>query len=410
MLQLGQRLAAQPDMTLQVLFKEARRRRRRRRLAAGAVVLLLSALTVVLTLTWAHRMPESRGGTRSAGAASAGAAASAPAVSAVWVDGTSLLTGDIGPGGSVMPRVVAEANVGPLPLVRAGHRVYWVDPVGAFVPGLGHWSQLVRYLDLSTGKIGIAGPGQTVFLSADGRYLLMSQTGTSMTQTPVTSGPPRLLTLPSGWYLPGGDGLADVLSGAGLATANGIVVQSGQSTGPGGTVIGLWNPAGHRVTVIGRAGGVIGAYTPPGSGHTLLAWLPADCGDCPVEITDTATMAVRSVRSPLSHGYALGGAFSPDGSRLALFVRVNSSDEARLALVNLATGTVTLAREPRLALGTDIGWARWLPDGRRLVMGPATTGGYLVDTVTLSAESLIVARDHGSQDPNFTIVLAPPSP
>jgi hypothetical protein len=275
-----------------------------------------------------------------------------------------------------MPRVVAEANVGPLPLVRAGHRVYWVDPVGAFVPGLGHWSQLVRYLDLATGKIGVAGPGQTVFLSADGRYLLMSQTATSMTQTPVTGGTP----------------------------------QSRQSAGPGGTVIGLWNPAGHRVTVIGRAGGVIGAYTPLGSGHTLLAWLPADCGDCPVEITDTATMAVRSVRSPLSGGYALGGTFSPDGSRLALFVRLNHSDAARLALVNLATATVTLAREPHLALGTDIGWARWLPDGRRLVMGPATTGGYLVDTLTLSAEPLIVARGHGSQDPNFTIVLAPPSP
>jgi hypothetical protein len=151
MLQLGQRLAAPPDMTPQVLFEEARRRRRRRRLTAGAVVLLLSALTVVLALTWAHRMPESRGGMRSAGAASAGTAASAPAVSAVWVDGTSLLAGEIGPGGSVMPRIVAEANVGPLPLVRAGHRVYWVDPVGAFVPGLGHWSQLVRYLDLATG-------------------------------------------------------------------------------------------------------------------------------------------------------------------------------------------------------------------------------------------------------------------
>jgi hypothetical protein len=238
----------------------------------------------------------------------------------------------------------------------------------------------------------------------------MSQTATSMTQTPVTGGTTRLLTLPPGWYLPGGDGLADVLSGAGLATANGILVQSGQSAGPGGTVIGLWNPAGHRVTVIGRAGGVIGAYTPPGSGHTLLAWLPAACGNCPVEITDTAMMAVRSVRSPLSHGYALGGAFSPDGSRLALFARENYSDPARLALVNLVTGTVRMAREPHFALDTDIGWARWLPDDRRLLIGPATMGGYLVDTVTLSAEPLIVARGHGSQDPNFTIVLAPPSP
>jgi hypothetical protein len=414
MLQLGQRPAAQLDTTPQVLFSEARRRRRRRWLVGGAVVLLLTAMTAAFALTWAHRMPGGRGGARSAGAASAGEAASAPAAIAVWSDGTSLLTGDIEPGGSVIPRVVAEANVGPLPLLRAGQRVYWVDPAGAFVPGLGHWSQLVRYLDLATGKIATAGPGQTVFLSADGRYLLMSQTGTSLTQTPVTGGSPRTLTLPPGWYLPGGDGLADVLSGAGLATANGILVQSGQSPGPSGTVIGLWNPAGHRVAVIGRAQAVIGAYTPPGAGRTLLAWLPAVCtGNCPVQITDTATMATRSVRSPLGHGFAMGGAFSPDGTRLALFGRVKDGSAARLALVNLAAGTVRTAREPRLALGMDIAWARWLPDGRRLVMGPASTGGYLTDTETLSAEPLVVVRGHGqhrasNQDPNYTTVLAPP--
>ena len=77
---------------------------------------------------------------------------------------------------------------------QAGGRVYWVDPVdpvGAFVPRLGHWSQLVKYLDLATGQIGTEGPGQTVFLSADGRYLLMSQTATSLTETPVTGGAVR---------------------------------------------------------------------------------------------------------------------------------------------------------------------------------------------------------------------------
>ena len=250
--------------------------------------------------------------------------------------------------------------------------------------------------------------------SADGRYLLMSQTATSLTQTPVTGGTPRTLTLPPGWYLPGGDGLADVYSGAGVATANGILVQSGQSPGPGGTVIGLWNPVGHRVTVIGRAQAVIGAHTPPGAGDTQLAWIPAGCGDCPVRITDTATMAVRSVRSPLGHGFARGGAFSPDGTTLALFARLDNRDAARLMLVDLATGSARVAREPQLAVGAGIGWAQWVPDGRRLVMGPASTGGgYLVDTVTLSARPLTVIRGNGrdptsSQDPNYTTVLIPP--
>ena len=353
-------------------------------------------------------MPGGRGGTRSAGAASAGEAAPAPAALVVWSDGSNLFTGAIEPSGSVIPRVVADADVALLPLVRAGQRVYWVDPAGTFVPSVGHWSQLVRYLDLATGKIATAGPGQTVFLSADGRYLLMSQTATSMTQTPVAGGSPRTLTLPPGWYLPGGDGLADVLSGAGLATANGILVQAKQSPDPGGMVIGLWNPTGQRVAVIGRARTVIGAYTPPGVGHTLLAWLPAGCtGNCPVQITDTATMTVRSVRSPLSHGFVMGGAFSPDGTQLALFGLVGRYAAARLELLNLITGTVRVAREPQLALDAGIGWARWLPDGRRLVMGPATVGGYLVDTTTLSARPLRLIRGHG-QDPNYTAVLAPP--
>jgi hypothetical protein len=408
MLQLGQRPAAQWDNTPQVLFKEARRRRRRRWLIGGVAVVLVSAMTAALALTWVHRMP-GPSGARSAGAASGGGAGSAQAALAVWSDGTHLLTGDIDPGGRVVPRVLAEANVSTLPLVRAGQRVYWVDPAGAFVPELGHWSQLIRYLDLATGKIATAGPGQTVFLSADGRYLLMSQTATSMTQTPVAGGTPRTLTLPPGWYLPGGDGLADEYSGAGLATANGILVEAGQSPSPGGAVIGLWNPAGHRVTVIGRARAAIGAYTPPGVGRTQLAWIPAGCGDCPVRITDTATMAVRSVRSPLGHGFALGGGFSPDGTILALFVRADLSDAGRLMLVDLATGTAKVAREPQLDLGAAIGWARWLPDGRRLVMGPASAGGgYLVDTATLSAKPLVVLHGHG-QDPNYTTVLVPPS-
>jgi len=118
-------------------------------------------------------------------------------------------------------------------------------------------------------------------------------------------------------------------------------------------------------------------------------------------------MTVRSVRSPLSHGFVMGGAFSPDGTQLALFGLVGRYAAARLELLNLITGTVRVAREPQLALDAGIGWARWLPDGRRLVMGPATVGGYLVDATTLSARPLRLIRGHG-QDPNFTAVLAPP--
>ena len=227
----------------------------------------------------------------------------------VWFDGTSLRVGYLQPGGAVSEHAVPEVNAHYLPLVPAGGRVYWVDPAGTFVPALGHWSQVVRYLDVATGTIGIAGAGQTVFLSADGRELFMSQTATTLTETPVTGpGAVRQLTLPRGWYLPGGDGLADLFSGAGLATANGIVVQSQPGPGPAGLVLALWNPARGQVTVIGRARGIIGAYTPPGARYSLLAlgadiawarWLPggssliADATTGSGYLVDVATLAAR---------------------------------------------------------------------------------------------------------------------
>jgi hypothetical protein len=406
-------LASPAAGSAQALFREARRRRRRRWLAGTAAVLVLAAAAAVSAVAATHHAA-GRGDSqaRPAGAAST---ARVSAV-AVWFDGAGLHVGDIHPGGGVPQRVVAEVNAGGLPLVRAGERVYWVNPAGAFVPQLGHWSQVVRYLDLATGRIGTAGPGQTVFLSVGSRDLLMSQTATSLTEMPVTGGAARQLALPRGWYLPGGDGLADVLSGAGLATANGIVVQSGESTSPDGMVLALWTPDRGRVAIVGRARAVIDAYTPPGARYSLLAWLPAGCsGSCPVEITNTATLAARTVRSPLPGGFAIGGAFSPDGTRLAVFPRADRSQAARLALADLATGTVTVAPALRLALGEDIAWARWLPDGRDLIVGGATGGGDLVDSATLSAEPLVVARGHqddrgNSQDINYTTVIVPPRP
>ena len=397
----------------QALFQEARRRRRRRWLAGIAVVVAASA-AVAMSAVRLHRAPGREAG-RTVPADTAMEGRSLAAV--VWFDGIRLYVGGIHLGGRVIQRAVAEVNADFLPLVQADGRVYWVDPAGSFVPALGHWSQLVMYLNVATG-----GAGQTVFLSADGRYLLMSQTATSLTQTPVTAaGAPRQLTLPRGWYMPGGDGLPDLFSGEGFATANGIIVQSQESQGALAPILALWNPRSGKVEVIGRGRAVIDAYTPPGAHYSLLAWLPAACrfpSNCLLKITNTATLSTRAVRSPLRGGFALGGAFSPSGTQLAVFL--NTSGWARLALVNLGTGTMRVAPSPWPALGQDIGWARWLPDGLHLVVG-AGTGGYLVDAATLSAQRLFFTRGHdhyignsddyigGSQDINFTAAIVPPA-
>lgn len=389
------------------LFREARRRRRRRRLAGATAIVLTAAVAVLFAATGTHGPSGHEQGRP--GRAGAAPATLSP-VTAVWYDGIHLRVGSIQPDGDVTQRIAAEANADTLPLVSAGGRVYWVDQAGTYVPALGHWSEVVQYLDVATGRAGTAGPGQTVFLSADGRDLFMSQTAISVTETPVTaSGAARLLTLPDGWYLPGGDGLADLVSGAGLATANGIVVQSREGWDPGGSILGLWNPDGGGVVVVGRALAVIDAYTPPGARYSLLAWIPAACrlpGNCPVKITNTVTLSTRTVRSPLPGGFAMGGAFSPTGTRLAAFLNAGTGQAARLALVDPVTGAVRVVPAPALGLGMDIAWARWLPDGARLIVGAGAGSAFLVDAVTLSAKPLVAGRDD-TYGPNDTTAIVP---
>ena len=110
------------------------------------------------------------------------------------------------------------------------------------------------------------------------------------------------------------------------------------------------------------------------------------------------------MRSPSAGGFAVGGAFSPDGSRLAVFVNAPSGRSARLALVDPATGGLRVARTPVLPLGVDYGWARWISDGGRLLAGTAT-GGYLVDAATLGARPLHERKGSGSSGINYTTVV-----
>jgi len=389
---------------VRALFREARRRRIRRRLVGLVVVLLAAILAAGSAVTWLHRgLHEQPPGGQGAAAAPTD---QGPA-SVVWVDdGSRLHIGEIGAEGGLSERVIGEVNAASEPLVAAGRRVYWVDPAGTFVPSLGHWSQVVQVLNLDTRRITLAGAGQTVFLSADHRSLLTSQWPTSLTESPVAGGQPRVFNLPRGWYLPGGDGLADPLSGQGVDTANGILVQSKESPGIGPRRIALWSPRTGAIEVIGRARAVIDAYTPPGALYSMLAWLPAGCappGSCLVKITDTASLAVTTVHSQTRGGFAFGGAFSPDGRSLAVFANTQSGRSTRLALIDLATGELRIARMRAMPLGLDYGWARWLPGGTRLIAGTLT--GYVIDAATLSARPLHARNQSSTAAINYTAVV-----
>jgi hypothetical protein len=406
-----------PEVT-QALFAEARRRRRHRWLAGITAVLVASATVAAVTVIRLHRA--SGQDADRPGTAAVAVTAPSPAVAAVWFDGTRLRFGDIYRDGRVTQRAGPEASADLLPLVAAGGRVYWVNPMGGAVPSQAWYPRVVQYLDRATGKTGTVAQGSAVFLSANGRDLLMAQLTGTLAEMPVGGGTVRQLALPHGWYLPGGEGLAE-FGYSGLATANGIMVQSRDSGGWRSAVFGLWNPGSHTVKVLGRGLAVIGAYTPPGARYSLLAWLPSVCrfpDNCLLKITNTATLATRTIRSPLPGGFAAGGAFSPDGTQLAVFPqtaqRGTAPGHARLALVDPRTGAMRVAPGPRIPLGQDIGWALWLPDGRHLIVG-ASAGNDLVDAAALSAKPLLVARAHShtianSQAINFTAAILKPGP
>jgi hypothetical protein len=182
------------------------------------------------------------------------------------------------------------------------------------------------------------------------------------------------------------------------------------------------------VTLVARGANAVGSDTAPGGRYSLIAWAPAPCvsGNCPIEITSTATGATVTARSPLPYGFAQGAAFSPDGTRLAVFERaasINSSccaNDSVLAIVNTRTGAVRAVRAARLVTQEDAGWILWLPGGRRLLAG-ALSDSYAVDTTTYAALPFFFfpqtadgpGADHDIMDTpdiNFSAVVLPSVP
>ncbi len=183
------------------------------------------------------------------------------------------------------------------------------------------------------------------------------------------------------------------------SAAGGIVVYSSDADPSRHRVtLAVWNPAAGKVKIIGQGLDVIDAYTPPGASYSLLAWTPAGClRACPVGITNTSTLASLTVRSPNRYGFTYGGlftdgAFSPDGTRLAVFLNTTNPQDpyhepvSELAIVNTRTGALHLVGAARLGTYEDVGWARWLTGGRRLIVG-AEAGSYAVDAETLSVRA-----------------------
>lgn len=396
---------------VQVLFAEARRRRRRIRLAVLALSSALAIAAILAGAAWlSHSAKPGHAGSGHAGTTAAGAAARSPQVA--WVDQNFRLhLGDLA---TRTQHVVTEINADAgMPLVQVAGRLYWINQGGGYLQGA-FWPTTVEEINLSTGKSTGIGPGEFVFPSVDGRHLYISRTDTSLAEVPVSgpTGRPDELTLPAGWYLP---------AGYSLAVANGIVVQSNDERAIGHPAqLAVWNPGTGRLQVIGRGvsapwgpplGAVISAYTPPGARYSLLAWMPASCQyplSCSIRITNTATLASLTLRSPFRYGFALGGAFAPDGRQLAVFVNGGPGDgggTAELAIADTATGALRVVTAARYRVGEDIGWVRWLPGGQQLI-AIGVNDPYLVGALNLSVRPLGFV--HGGADgADFSLTVIP---
>lgn len=281
------------------LFKEARRRRRRRRLAGLAVaVVLASAAAMGINVIQAPNRPAAvtAGGGRAGTAAGTAVTAG---TSVAWVNYRGHL--HLGSLATGTQHVVATIKGYPsVPLTQAGGRIYWVKP-GAYVRALHRWSPVIRELDVATGQIRRAGPGESVFPAADGRHVFIALTDTSLYEIPATGpqGSPRLWRLPRGWFMPQGEA---------IAVGDGILVQSvyplsGFRLPHKSHTFGVWNPRSGKVRAIVKGYELIDAIG-PGSAHGgLLAWLPISCSlgqNCPMRITSLQTLATRLVPSPLA--------------------------------------------------------------------------------------------------------------
>jgi hypothetical protein len=388
---------AQSAAEIQALFAAARRRRRRRRTAMGVACLVLSGSAAAGLMAALPRPAAGHQEEAAAASAPPGHGFALPRARVAWVDYGGLMhIGDLATGAE---RSAATVDASPAdPMIVAGGRLYWAD-IQAAGPRA---DAPIRSYDIATGKIGYLPRGNSVFASADGRHLYIARTSTSLVELPTAGvGAARQLTLPAGWYLSG------ILGN--WSVAGGIVVYSSPATSsPAADAI--WNPETGRVTIIGSDLNVIDTYTPHGGRYSLIAWTSSRF----LGVTNTATMASLTIRSPNRWGFTYGGlftsgAFSPDGAYLVAFLNTTNPQDpssepvSEPAVLDTRTGALRLVQAARLGTYEDAAWSRWLPGGHQFIVG-AEQGSYAVDAATLAVRTLPFAGDSGI---NFSATIMP---
>jgi hypothetical protein len=119
----------------------------------------------------------------------------------------------------------------------------------------------------------------------------------------------------------------------------------------------------------------------------LVAWRGGSAESCPggrepcaLHVTNLATGADRVIPPPPGYDqYIRGGAFSPDGHRLAVFaVTAPPTQNAKPVIVQLGPTSVSTELLPTsVAVGEDVGVAVWEPSGNAVFVTGGITPGSL---------------------------------
>jgi hypothetical protein len=421
---LDERIAAVASEA-EALFKEANQRRRRRWLLTGTAVTAVAVATLVASLALLGASPSRRFAGNGTTAPTTPAAVSGPHPVVAWVDYHGAL--HIGTVNGLSQRVVAATSADPTtPVVWLGATVFWVNEHPSSLLG---WT--VEGFDTATGRTLRVGRGLQIFPSLDRSFLYVQRDPTHLAEySPTTASIGRILTLPEGWTLASPYLLNDPTP----AVANGILVEPYPTSGAALTpTLAVWNPATGRVRTIARIWKMVGTFTGPTGHSSVIAWLPAVClhsaTNCRLALTDSATLTTRFVPSPLRQGFEFGGAFSPNGAQLAVFIGLSEQQESslptyqrpspvtQLALVNTKSASLRVVHGTVINIGDALAWAQWLDNDRLLAGAVESPDGlpndnhYLVDTRDGQAQPFSFfpggGRADGTLDVNFSAAIAP---